>query len=123
MIEEKLTEAIIGAAIEVHRQLGPGLLESTYEQCLCYDLSTRGLAVRCQVELPVRYKSVLIGCGYRVDIVVNETMILELKSLEKILPIHEAQLMTYLRLSSKRIALLINFNVAVLKDGLIRRVL
>jgi GxxExxY protein len=123
MIDGELTEAIIGAAIEMHRQLGPGLLESTYEQCLCYELSTRGLSVQCQVELPVRYKGVLINCGYRVDILVNETVILELKPVEKILPIHEAQLMTYLCLSGKRIGLLLNFNVTVLKDGLIRRVL
>jgi GxxExxY protein len=116
MIDGELTEAIIGAAIEVHRHLGPGLLESTYEQCLCYELGKRGLSVICQAALPVKYKDVFLECGYRIDIIVNDAVVLELKSVEKLLPIHEAQLMTYLRLSGKRVGLLINFNVTVLKD-------
>lgn len=123
MMKEELTEGIIGAAIEVHRQLGPGLLESTYEQCLCYELSSRGLSVKCQMQLPVQFRDVFIDCGYRVDILVNETVVLELKSVKKLLPIHEAQLLTYLRLSGKRVGLLINFNVTKLKDGIVRRIL
>ena len=118
---EKLTEAIIGAAIEVHRELGPGLLESAYEECLCHEFSSRGLAFRRQVELPVHYKKVNLDCGYRMDLLVEETTVLELKSVEKILPIHEAQLMTYLKLSRKPVGLLLNFNVPVLKDGIVRR--
>lgn len=123
MMKEELTEGIIGAAIEVHRQLGPGLFESTYEQCLCYELSSRGLSVKCQMQLPVQFRDVFIDCGYRVDILVNETVVLELKSVKKLLPIHEAQLLTYLRLSGKRVGLLINFNVTKLKDGIVRRIL
>jgi len=119
---EKLTEAIIGSAIEVHKELGPGLLESTYEECLCHELSLRALRFLRQVEMPVHYKKVNLDCGYRLDILVEETVILELKSVEKILPIHEAQLMTYLKLSKKSVGLLFNFNVPVLKDGIVRRV-
>jgi GxxExxY protein len=119
---EKLTEAIIGAAIDVHRELGPGLLESAYEECLCHEISSHGLAFRRQAELPVRYKKVNLDCGYRMDLLVEETVILELKSVEKILPIHEAQLMTYLKISGKPVGLLLNFNVPVLKDGILRRV-
>ena len=118
---EKLTEAIIGAAIEVHRELGPGLLESAYEECLCHEFSSRGLAFRRQVELPVHYKKVNLDCGYRLDLLVEETAVLELKSVEKVLPVHEAQLMTYLKLSRKPVGLLLNFNVPVLKDGIVRR--
>jgi GxxExxY protein len=119
---EKLTEAIIGAAIEVHKELGPGLLESVYEECLCHELSLRGLAFRRQVEIPVHFKKINLNCGYRLDLLVEETVILELKSIETILPIHEAQLMTYLKLSKKSVGLLLNFNVPVLKDGILRRV-
>ncbi|MBI2683329.1 MAG: GxxExxY protein [Acidobacteriales bacterium] len=120
---EKITEEIIGAAIEVHRLLGPGLLESAYEQCMCRELSLRGIQFRSQVELPVEYKGVALDCGYRLDLLVNETVIVELKAVEKILPIHTAQLVTYLRLSGKKVGLLINFNVPLLKDGIVRRVL
>lgn len=113
--QEHLTESIIGAAIDVHRELGPGLLESAYEECLCHELHLRGLRFQRQVELPVTYKGLKLDCGYKLDIVVEEQIVLELKSIEQILPIHQAQLLTYLRLSGKRLGLLINFNVAVLK--------
>lgn len=119
---EELSDQIIGAAIEVHRQLGPGLLESTYEQCLCYELSTRGLQVMRQVSMPVIYKGVNIDCGYRVDMIVNDLIIIELKAVDKLTPLCEAQLLSYLKLSGKRLGLLINFNVRLLKDGIIRRV-
>ena len=118
-----LTEAIIGAAIEVHPELGPGLLESAYEECFCYELHLRSLNFQRQVELPVAYKGMKLDCGYRLDIVVENSVVLELKSIEQILPIHHAQLLTYLRLSQKKVGLLINFNVGVLKNGIVRRVL
>ena len=118
---EKLTEAIIGAAIEVHRELGPGLMESTYEECLCYELSVRGIVFQRQVALPVCYKKVKLDCGYRMDVVVEDTVVLELKAIEQLLPLHEAQLITYLKLSRKPVGLLINFNVPLLKDGIVRR--
>ena len=117
------TGPIVGAAIEVHRALGPGLLESVYEECLCHELHLRRLAFERQVDLPVSYKGLRLDCGYKMDVVVNETVILELKSLEKILPIHEAQLLTYLKLSGKHVGLLINFNVPLLTQGIVRRVL
>jgi GxxExxY protein len=123
MIEEKLTEQIIAAAIEVHRHLGPGLLESAYSRCLCHELISRGLKIQCEVALPVVYKGVQIECGYRLDILVEDLVILELKSVEQVQPIHEAQLITYLKLSQKRVGLLINFNVKRLVDGITRRVL
>lgn len=119
----ELTEVVIGAAIEVHRVLGPGLLESAYEECMCRELSVRGIAFQRQVPLPIAYKGVNLNCGYRLDLLVDDKVVLELKSVEDILPIHEAQLMTYLRLSGMRVGLLINFNVAVLKNGIVRRVL
>jgi GxxExxY protein len=115
---DSLTEKVIGAAIEVHRALGPGLLESAYEECLCYELSSAGLVFRKQVELPVLYKKVKLDCGYRMDIVVSESLVLEIKTVEKLLPIHQAQLLTYLKLSGLRTGLLINFNVPVLKSGI-----
>ena len=120
--EEKLTEAILGAAIEVHRVLGPGLMESAYEECLCHELSLRNIAFKRQVSLPIKYKNVKLDCGYRLDIVCEDKVILELKAIEKLLPIHEAQLITYLKVSNQPIGLLINFNVPVLKDGIVRRV-
>lgn len=123
LVARKITEAIIGSAIEVHKALGPGLLESAYEECLCYELRLRGISYQRQVDLPVIYKDVRLDCGYRLDLVVEATVIVELKAVEKILPIHEAQLLTYLRLSGKRVGLLMNFNVATLKDGIVRRVL
>ena len=121
--QEHLTESIIGAAIDVHRELGPGLLESAYEECLCHELHLRGSRFQRQVELPVTYKGLKLDFGYKLDVVVDEQVIIELKSIEQILPIHHAQLLTYLRLSGKRIGLLLNFNVAVLKHGIVRRVL
>jgi GxxExxY protein len=117
------TARIIGAAIEVHRALGPGLLESAYEECLCHELYLRGLAFQRQVDLPVPYKGLKLDCGYKMDVVVEDEVVLELKSIEKILPVHEAQLLTYLKLSGKRVGLLINFNVPLLTQGIIRRVL
>ncbi|HYM72470.1 MAG TPA: GxxExxY protein [Stellaceae bacterium] len=118
-----LTERIIGFAIEVHRQLGPGLLESAYEECLCYELRQGGLVFRRQVPLPVVYKAIRLDCGYRMDIVVEEKAVLELKTVERLIPVHDAQLLTYLKLSGLRVGLLLNFNSPVLKDGIRRLVL
>jgi GxxExxY protein len=115
---DHLTEKVIGFAIEVHRQLGPGLLESAYEECLCYELEQSGLSFRRQVPLPVVYKAVRLDCGYRIDVVVEEQVILELKTVERLMPIHEAQILTYLKLSGLHTGLLLNFNSAVLKDGM-----
>ncbi|MEW6620011.1 MAG: GxxExxY protein [bacterium] len=116
----QVTEKIIGAAIEIHKTLGPGLLESAYEECLCYELSMVGLAFKRQIELPVIYKGIKLDCGYRIDLLVEEKVIVELKAVEQLLPIHEAQLLTYLKMMNKRIGLLINFNVSVLRDGIKR---
>ena len=115
-----ISEAVIGAAIEVHRELGPGLLESAYESCLAYELQVRGLAVERQKVLPVRYKSVLVEQGYRVDLFVEKSVLVELKSVEQLTRIHESQLIAYLRLSGCPIGLLINFNVPILKSGIRR---
>ena len=120
---DSLTELVIGLAIEVHRALGPGLLESAYQECLCYELKAKGIAFGRQVALPVVYKAVKLDCGYRMDLVVDDRLVVELKTVEKILPIHEAQLLTYLRLSRIRTGLLLNFNTSVLKDGIKRMVL
>ena len=122
ILHEELTEQVIGAAIEVHRALGPGLLESAYRHCLCHELTLRGFTVAFEVPLPVFYKGTRVDCGYRLDIVVGDAIVLEIKSVEKVIPIHEAQLLTYLRLSGKRVGLIINFNVPLLKDGITRRV-
>jgi GxxExxY protein len=119
----ELTDAIIGAAMEVHRVLGPGLLESTYEMCLCRELSIRGIPFERQVPIPVEYKGVKLDCGYRADIVVDETILVEIKAIDSVLPIHDAQLLSYLKLGGWKIGLLINFNVELLKHGLRRRVL
>ncbi len=123
MMSRELTERIIGAAIEVHRELGPGLLESAYEECLCRELIEREILFERQKELPVLYKGVLIDCAYRLDIVVEGKVILELKSIESLARLHEAQLMTYLKLSGIHIGLLINFNVQLLRNGIKRIVL
>jgi GxxExxY protein len=120
--ENSLTEKILGAAIEVHKHLGPGLLESAYEECLCLELSRSGLRFQRQVHLPVQYKGLKLDCAYKMDVVVEESVIVEIKAVEELLPIHKAQILTYLRASGKRIGLLINFNVTKLKDG-VRRVL
>lgn len=117
------TAPIIGAAIEVHRHLGPGLLESAYEECLCHELHLLSLNFQRQVDLPVAYKGLKLDCGYRIDLIVADEVVLELKSVEKLMPIHEAQLITYLKLSGKRVGLLINFNVPLLTQGIIRRIL
>ena len=124
LLHEDLTERIIGAAIEVHKALGPGLLESAYEECLCHELYLLGLNFHRQVPLPVQYKGINLDCGYRLDIVVQENVILELKCFEHILPVHEAQLLTYLKMTGKRVGLIINFNVAMLsRGGIVRKVL
>ncbi len=117
------TSPIIGAAIEVHRHLGPGLLESAYEECLCRELHLQEMEFRRQLELPVIYKGLSLDCGYRIDLIVQDEVILELKSVEKLLPAHQAQLLTYMRWAGKRVGLLINFNVPLLTQGIIRRVL
>lgn len=118
-----LTRKIIGFAIAVHRELGPGLLESTYEACLCFELDDAHVPYERQVSLPVRYKSVNLDCGYRLDVVAERRVILELKSVDRLLPIHEAQLLTYMKLSRIPTGLLLNFNSVVLKDGLRRLML
>src|SRR5215467_11814460 len=120
---EELTEQIIGAAIEVHRAIGPGLFEAIYEECLCHELSLRGLNFERQLLVPVVYKGVRLESKYRLDVLVQDTVILELKTIERILPIHEAQLLTYLRLLAKPVGLIINFNVPALRHGIVRRVL
>jgi len=116
----QVTHAIIGAAMKVHSALGPGLLESAYEACLVHELRKAGLKVQQQVELPVNYDGVQIDLGYRIDLVVNDCVIVELKCIEKIAPVHEAQLISYMRLSKKNVGLLINFHVRHLKDGIKR---
>jgi len=113
-----LTDKIIGCAIEVHRYLGPGLLESAYEECLCYELLRVGLKVERQKALPVIYKEIRLDCGYRLDILVEDCVLIELKSVEILNPVHEAQVLTYLKFSGKEVGLLINFNVTLLKHGL-----
>lgn len=123
LYEKELTEQIIGAAIEVHRALGPGLLESAYQACLAQELSLRNLPHEKEKPLPVSYKGVQVDCGYRLDFVVAQKVVVELKAVEVILPVHEAQLLTYLKLTGCRVGLLINFNVPVLIDGVRRRVL
>jgi GxxExxY protein len=120
---DDLSNRVIGCAIEVHRHLGPGLLESAYEQCLAHELSRNNIAFQLQLAQPVQYKDVLLDCGYRIDVLVENQLIIELKSVEKLLGIHEAQLMTYMKLAEIKIGLLMNFNVTKLKDGIKRFVL
>ena len=115
-----ITENIIGAAINVHRELGPGLLESAYEACLVYELTSRNLKIARQKPLPITYRDVQLDCGYRIDLLVEEVIIVELKAVERILPIHIAQTLSYLKLSGCAIGLLINFNVKILKQGIRR---
>jgi GxxExxY protein len=115
-----LTDQIIGCAIEVHRILGPGLLESVYEECLCYELSQLGLRFERQVHLPVSYKGIKLECGHKLDLVVEDSVVVELKAIDELAPIHQAQLLTYLKTSNKKVGLLINFNVQYLKNGLKR---
>ena len=120
---DALSEKTIGAAIEVHKALGPGLLESAYAECLCYELSQRGIRFAREVPVPVRYKAVLLDCGFRLDLLIEDQLVLELKAVEKLDGVHDAQLLTYLRLTGKRVGLLLNFNVELLRDGIRRRVL
>ena len=120
--ENDISGKIIGAAIEVHRKLGPGLLESAYEECLCCEMALRGIKFERQVPLPLNYKGVDLDCGYRLDLLVEDKVIVELKSIETLEPIHDAQLLTYLRLRNAWLGLIINFNVMMLKDGVRRMV-
>lgn len=118
----RLSSKVIGSAIEVHKVLGPGLLESSYEECICYELELRGLSFERQKPLALNYKGLELGTGYRLDVVVEKAIILELKSCDKIEPIHKAQLLTYLKLSGLSLGLLLNFNVTLMRDGIIRLV-
>jgi GxxExxY protein len=120
MYSNLLTSEIIGCAINVHRILGPGLLESVYEECLAYELKKTGFLIERQKAVPIIFKEIKLECGYRIDILVENTVILELKSVDELAPIHEAQILTYLKLSEKKIGLLMNFNVTVLKNGIKR---
>ena len=120
MLDNEITQHIIGAAIEVHRQLGPGLLESAYEECLCHELATRKINFERQEPIPLVYKEVKLDCGYRLDILVEGRIVVELKSVDGLGPIHEAIILTYLKLSSHKLGLLINFNVPLLKNGIKR---
>jgi GxxExxY protein len=115
-----ITESIIGGAIAVHRELGPGLLESAYEECLAFEMMQRGLKVERQKALPVVYKEVALDCGYRLDLLVENAVIVEIKTVDRLLPIHEAQLLSYLKLSGCKVGLLMNFNVTLLKKGIRR---
>lgn len=119
----EITHAVIGAAIEVHRQLGPGLLESAYLECLSRELVIRGIPFKRQKALPLEYKGVHLECGYRLDLLVAGCVVVEIKSVEVLAPVHDAQLLTYLRLGGWRVGLLINFNVAALKSGIHRKIL
>ena len=121
--QDPLTYEIIGGAIEVHRALGPGLLENVYEECLAVELGDRGLEVQRQVPVPVLFKGRQIDLAYRMDMLVNGLVVLELKAIEKLLPVHEVQLMTYMRLADKKTGLLINFHTPYLRDSIVRRVL
>ena len=120
--KDPLTEKIIGLAIEVHRELGPGLLESAYETCLCHELSTNDVPFRRQVAVPISYKSIVLESGFRADVIVDDRVLLELKSVEKLTPIHSAQIITYLKLSGIKTGLLFNFNERVLRNGIKRLV-
>ena len=120
--ENKTTEAVIGAAIEVHRHLGPGLLESAYEECLCEELFLRKIPFKRQIALPVMYKTKKLDIGYRIDLLINDEVVVELKTVESILPIHEAQTLTYMKLGGWQVGLILNFNVTVLKNGIKRLV-
>jgi GxxExxY protein len=121
--EEDLTKQIIGAAIEVHRELGPGLLESAYEECLCHELKLRRISFQRQVPFPVLYKSVRLDCGFRADLIVDNRVVVELKAIETLTELHKAQLLTYLRITRLKVGLLFNFNCEILKNGMVRLVL
>lgn len=119
----ELTYKIIGASMEVHKLLGPGLLESTYRECLCRELSLKDIPFRKESGVPLQYKGVRLDCGYRVDVLVADLVVVEIKAIEALTPVHDAQLLTYLRVGGWKVGLLINFNVAVLKEGIRRRIL
>ncbi|HWI70031.1 MAG TPA: GxxExxY protein [Nitrospiraceae bacterium] len=124
LLHEALTEQIIGAAIEVHRALGPGLLESAYEECLCHEFHLRRISFERQKPLAVEYKGVTLDCGYRLDVIAENKVVLEVKCVEHVLPVHEAQLLTYLKMTGMRVGLILNFNVATLvRGGIVRKVL
>lgn len=119
----QITKIIIGAAIDVHKNLGPGLLESTYEECLDFELKSAGLKTSRQFSVPITYKNIRLDCGYRIDILVEDLVVLELKTIESFAPVHEAQILTYMKLAKKPVGLLINFNVTLLKNGLKRYII
>lgn len=121
-LTNQTSEAVIEAAIEVHRTLGPGLLESAYRDCLCRELALRGIAFEKERPLPVEYKGAQLECGYRLDLLIANLIVVEVKAVEAVAPVHEAQLLTYLRLGGWRVGLLINFNVVMLKDGIRRKI-
>lgn len=123
LLHKELTDQIIGAAIEVHRELGPGLLESAYQRCLCHELELRDLAFQTEVMLPLHYKGLTLDGGYRIDLIVEDRVLVELKAVAELVPVHQAQLLTYLRLSGLRVGLLMNFCAPTLIQGLLRRVL
>jgi GxxExxY protein len=118
----RVSGQIVDSSLQVHSALGPGLLESAYQACLKYELESRGLAVQCQLELPVTYKNVRVDVGYRIDLMVEDVVVVELKAQDKLMPIHEAQLLSYLKLSGKRLGLLLNFHTVHLRDGIKRMV-
>ena len=119
---DPLTDKVIGLAIEVHRSLGPGLFESCYAECIAHELSLAGLSFRRELPIPLRYKGVVMECAYRLDFVIEDQLILELKSVERFEPIHHAQLLTYLKLTGKKVGLLLNFNETLLKNGILRKI-
>lgn len=123
LMEKELTEKIIGIAIEVHRALGPGLLESAYQACMEHESKLQNMPFEYQVEIPINYKGMALNAGYKIDLIFDKRVVVELKAVERIIPVHEAQLLTYLKLTGIRVGLLINFNVPVLKNGIYRRVL
>ncbi len=123
MLFEDITKVIIGCAIDVHKELGPGLLESAYEECLYYELQKAGLKVEKQKAIPVIYKEIKLDCGYRADLIVEDKIVIELKTVDEFNPVHEAQILTYLKFAEKKLGLLINFNVLRLKDGIKRYIL
>src|SRR5262245_2315187 len=123
LLEQTLTDQILGAAIEVHRALGPGLLESAYEQCLCYELSARSIPFRRQVDLPLSYKGLYLGSSYRMDLLVRDAVVVEIKAIDQITAVHHQQLLTYLRLGGYQVGLLLNFNVRSLRTGIVWKIL
>ncbi|MGD8372340.1 MAG: GxxExxY protein [Syntrophobacterales bacterium] len=120
---DRLSHRVIGCALEVHRHLGPGLLESTYEQCLAHEMKMASIPFKLQCPMPVQYRGIKLDCGYRIDLLVDDRIIIELKSVDRVLPIHQAQLLTYMKLSGMPIGLLLNFNVKYMKSGIKRMVL